>query len=631
MQNINKDEVLISQLFDAQPECVFWMKPFYSYNNGLKQLIDFELCYCNKAGAKLMNISQQEALGKLFKRDKILGGSSEELAFQQSLQVFEDGLPGEFIYFNPALHKNFHVTRTKINDGILNVARDISVEVAEKKQLTEQSEFLNTILDASINAVCVYEAVRNDKGQIIDLLIVKVNRSFTNIIEKSVNEAEGKLYLSLFPSAKELGLFDMHCKVIETGIALRKEIHYKDSELDAWYDLSLVRLSTGRLLVTFNDITAAKKTSTEVEMSAEKLRKFINNVQSGMSYLLPVKNETGEIVDFYFDVTNAAFAAYPGIDTETLAGDFVSKWFPSYFDNGLFERCKQTWFSGETARFEIHYKDENLDIWLDVLCTKMEEGVLVTTTDLTTVKKLQLKLEASVKELKKSNASLQEFAYVASHDLQEPLRKIQVFADRLKKDITSLSAENQNVFERMILATRRMSQLINDLLEYSQLSIKSSEFKTVDLTEIVHQVLGDLEAVIAEKEAEITLQNLPHIKGDAIQLRQLFQNLISNSLKYCNLNVKPIIRISSHLAERDVHGAERTYHRIEIADNGIGFDQQNAERIFKVFQRLHGRSEYPGTGIGLAIVFKVVENHKGYVTAESEPDQGAVFIVDLPA
>ncbi len=143
-------------------------------------------------------------------------------------------------------------------------------------------------------------------------------------------------------------------------------------------------------------------------------------------------------------------------------------------------------------------------------------------------------------------------------------------------------------------------------------------------------MLNDIEATVIKKKATISIEELPEVKGDPLQIRQLFQNLLSNSLKYSKEDVPPVIHITCKMVEKEINGAGSSFYEISITDNGIGFDQQNAERIFKVFQRLHGRNEYPGTGIGLAIVQKVIENHNGSITAESEPEQGATFKVYLP-
>lgn len=249
-----------------------------------------------------------------------------------------------------------------------------------------------------------------------------------------------------------------------------------------------------------------------------------------------------------------------------------------------------------------------------------------------------LELEALNQELKRSNDKLEEFAYAASHDMKEPIRKIQFFSDRLKQQLQpTLSEEQNHLFGRIGHAANRMSTLIEDLLTYSHVSKGIPHLATIDLNKKVQNVLEDLELEIEEKGAKITVGSLPSITGHRQQIQQLFQNLVSNALKYARPGTPTEIEISS----RPVYGhetplplneteAEKQYHLLEIKDNGIGFDQKDAERIFHVFTRLHGKTEYPGTGIGLSIVQKVVDNHNGHIWAESEPGKGASFKVLLP-
>jgi PAS domain S-box-containing protein len=246
--------------------------------------------------------------------------------------------------------------------------------------------------------------------------------------------------------------------------------------------------------------------------------------------------------------------------------------------------------------------------------------------------------------LSRSNDNLQTFAYIASHDLQEPLRKIQQFGDLLKTRLPVSVGNDELVYlERMQVAASRMSGLIKDLLSFSRISTQRSIEKPVSLQEIVGDVLDLLELTVIDSKAQIQVDNLPTVSGDAVQLNQLFQNLISNALKFQRIEpngtpIPPEIRISAQLLMADalpptIKPARRAsgYHRIEVADNGIGFDEKYLTRIFQVFQRLHGKSQYAGTGIGLAICEKVVTNHGGVITASSQPGQGATFIIYLPA
>ena len=241
-------------------------------------------------------------------------------------------------------------------------------------------------------------------------------------------------------------------------------------------------------------------------------------------------------------------------------------------------------------------------------------------------------------ELSRSNADLQQFAYAASHDLQEPLRKIQTFSGRLQgKFATILSDEGRDYLDRMVNAAQRMQELIESLLTLSRVTTKAEPFRPVDLNGVVRGVLSDLEVSIREAGATVHVEPLPTIDADATQLRQLFQNLIGNALKFRRPGAPPVVRV--YAAEEQHSGEKRAGDapprggnavRLVIEDNGVGFDEKYLDRIFVAFQRLHTRTEYPGTGMGLAICRKIVERHKGAITAESRPDQGARFIVTLP-
>jgi PAS domain S-box-containing protein len=248
-----------------------------------------------------------------------------------------------------------------------------------------------------------------------------------------------------------------------------------------------------------------------------------------------------------------------------------------------------------------------------------------------------IELETLNNELKRSNINLEEFAYAASHDMKEPIRKIHFFADRLKTRLASnLQQEDKDYFERMERATKRMATLIDDLLLYSHVSRGIAERETVDLNAKLAIVLEDLELVIGDKKADIHADILPVVKGQRRQLQQLFQNLISNALKYTRPEVSPQIRISSQKIQGrevpDFPGRDESKHYfcISVSDNGIGFETEDAERIFNVFTRLHGNSEFKGTGVGLSIVRKVAENHQGTVIAEGIPGAGATFKIFLP-
>lgn len=237
-------------------------------------------------------------------------------------------------------------------------------------------------------------------------------------------------------------------------------------------------------------------------------------------------------------------------------------------------------------------------------------------------------LEQANHELKRRNVELQEFAYAASHDLQEPLRKIRSFADLMREDLESqLPAIGREYLDRMDHAALRMSQLIRDLLEYSRVQTRQRSTEQVNLNRVLDEVLLDLEVPVHESGVEIEADDLPEIEADSSQMRQLFQNLISNALKFRRDDVQPRIRISAESTSID----DRNAWKISVADNGIGFEEEQAARIFNPFQRLHSRAKYSGTGIGLAICRRIVERHEGTIAATSKEGEGATFTFTLPS
>ncbi|MFL5748936.1 MAG: PAS domain S-box protein [Niastella sp.] len=246
-------------------------------------------------------------------------------------------------------------------------------------------------------------------------------------------------------------------------------------------------------------------------------------------------------------------------------------------------------------------------------------------------------LEQKNRELERSNSELSSFSYVASHDLQEPLRKIQAFGNLIQaRDVASLSDTSKDYFNRMVKAAVRMQNLIDSLLEFSRTTTARKNFELTDLNMLLDEVKKELAHRIEEKKAEIISSHLPTVTIIPFQFRQLLSNLISNSLKYSREDVTPVIEITAaYVKARDLNEKAaipgKDYFRFKIADNGIGFEQEYAEKIFDLFQRLHGRNEYSGSGIGLAICKKIVENHHGFMRAESGAGEGATFYFFIPA
>jgi light-regulated signal transduction histidine kinase (bacteriophytochrome) len=260
--------------------------------------------------------------------------------------------------------------------------------------------------------------------------------------------------------------------------------------------------------------------------------------------------------------------------------------------------------------------------------------VLAFARDVTEQKRAREELEAFTERLKRSNQDLEDFAYVASHDLQEPLRKVQAFGERLKARWGDcLGDQGRDYLERMQNASGRMQRLIEDLLTFSRVTTKARPFEAVDLAQVAREVMSDLEVRIEQTGSRVELGPLPTLEADALQMRQLIQNLVGNALKFRRPDEPSVVRVWAEVTkgEGEVAGPRGPQVRLAVEDNGIGFDPKYADRIFGVFQRLHGRGEYEGTGVGLAVCRKIAERHRGSIVAEGRAGQGACFVTTLPA
>lgn len=252
------------------------------------------------------------------------------------------------------------------------------------------------------------------------------------------------------------------------------------------------------------------------------------------------------------------------------------------------------------------------------------------------IKLLNQQLVEKNAHLKSTIEDLDRFAYVASHDLQEPLRKIIFFSDRIAHKYKDKIDEQLNSdLEKITRSSRRMNLLINDLLQFSRHSVDEKDFTQVELTNLIREVLTDIEIKIENAKAKIELADLPQVWGVPSQLRQLFQNLISNAIKFRKQDNTPVVQIYSEQVNEIQYNSsgepvEGKYHKIYICDNGVGFDQKYAEEIFVVFKRLHSYHDFQGTGVGLSICKKIIENHNGFIQAQSKVNEGSTFVICLP-
>ncbi|MBD2752821.1 PAS domain-containing sensor histidine kinase [Spirosoma validum] len=640
-EQINSQQAnLLNSVLDSSSSGIKALQAVRDENGAI---IDFVVIVINQMGATIRQRSVREIVGNQILQ--LFPGVRESGLFDQYVQVAEtrESRRIHTKYPGGAAESWYDMSLVPFGDGLTVTYTDSSENRKAQQALEQSADQLRTVIDSAQVGIYLIHPVWNETGQIVDFQFRMANQMLASYVGQEPDVLIGKRVSDWFPNYLQNGLFNRYVVIYETGRTQHFNFHYKTDDVDFWISITATKLGDD-VLITFSDYTDLKKLQQRLEAFATELQTIIDTSQTGIFLFSPVRNEAGEVIDFRFRVANRQLASYVGQEPEAVVGALGSQWFPDYKTNGLFDVYYKTYITGESQRFDFHYDGSGIDVWLDIMATKLGDEVLVTFGDYTPLKKLQQQLEKSVVSLQRSNKNLEQFAYVASHDLQEPLRKIQAFGDILQSQYASVIDESgADIIQRMQSAASRMQILIKDVLAYSRIATRRETIGPVDLNQIVRDVLMDIETAISDKQAVITVGQLPTIsKADAAQLRQLFQNLISNALKFTRTDPMapaPAISITAqHVYGRNIPelavaptDADQPFYLIEVTDNGIGFDPRQAERIFQVFQRLHNRSEYQGTGIGLAIVQKVIENHHGYIQADGRPGEGATFHVALPA
>jgi two-component system CheB/CheR fusion protein len=478
----------------------------------------------------------------------------------------------------------------------------------------------------------------SDIGQILidrNLII----RKFSPAVTKMVNLIESDVNRSILDITTRFNQedFTRNIKLVSnTGKPVKEEIRL-GQETYLMRITPYLRQDNSRdgVVVNFIDVTETRKLN-------NLLTAVLDSSPSSISAMKAVRNKNSEIVDFEFITANAALEKEMGVARGTLTGKTLNEISP---DDQNFNLYKEVTESGKTKQLE--QQNTKSGKWYDLVLEKLMDGIVCISTEVTDKKKaIELiakgydelmetskKLRNTNLKLEQSNMDLLQFASVASHDLKEPLRKIQTFGNLLlSKTQGKLEPTELGHLEKMVSASGRMQRLIEDVLTLSKLSNSEKTYEEGNLNEVLNLIKDDLEISTKEKNAEIIIKKLPKVKGISGQMHQIFQNLISNALKFTN-GKKPEVIIEekkvskSHAEELKIRPEDFTC--ISVKDNGIGFESAYKDKIFGIFQRLNG-GNYDGTGIGLAICKKIMENHNGHITVESEPSKGAEFFIFLP-
>lgn len=538
------------------------------------------------------------------------------------------------------------------------VRADIQPEL-ERATITIQhkaNEQFRLLLEEAPVAICILHGPT--------YIVEFANERMCRLWNRKPGQIIGKPMFDELQEARNAGFEDILTGVLTTGETLvyseMPATLMRNSTLETIYvtaSYQPMRDATGAInsvMAVVTDVTESVLARQKIEESEARFRQLADSMPQIVWTARP---------DGFLDYFNQQWYDYAGQDR----GFGDAGWAYMLHPDDL-QRCFDTWtYSLRTGEFyQIEFRLDNprnpgVYRWFLTRATAIRDSDNTITkwfgtcTDIDEQKRLAELLEVRVAErtqelsranhnlertntdLQRSNENLQRFAYVASHDLQEPLRKIQSFGDLLKNQFAHQLGGGVEHLERMQTAANRMSGLIKDLLAFSRITTQRESFVAVSLDKVMQGVLTDLDLVVQESGAEVEVGTLPTVRGESSQLGQLFQNLVSNAIKFRQANRPLHIRINCHTIPatelpdtvKPTSSRDRFY-RLSVADNGIGFEEKYLDRIFEVFQRLHSRSQYAGTGIGLAIVQKVVENHGGAITATSQPGQGATFWVYLP-
>ncbi len=490
-------------------------------------------------------------------------------------------------------------------------------------------------LDAMADGFCLYDA--NDRLVAYNQKFVDMNPSIADSIYHGVT-FEQMIRSSVERGTHNLGQMSKD-EFVEKRLRHHRE-HNEAMELELadgrWVRAHDKATSDGGIVGIRSDITELKQHEAEILQISEELRQHnihfdtaLNNMVQGLCMfdanqtLIVTNRRYLEMYGFSPEVVK------PGVKLPEIMKYSVSigNYTEEEAATALAERPDHAKLR-ERATLKQRLRDGRV---IAVMHQPMANGGSIATyQDITEMERQEAYLRDYTRKLEASNRELQDFAYVASHDLQEPLRKIETFGDRLKaKYAEELPLTGQNYIDRMRSAAGRMRLLINDLLSYSQVTTKAKPYVPVNLDKIMAGVVSDLQIRMEELGGQVLYQGLPEIHADPTQLRQLLQNLVQNALKFHKPDTLPVVEVAAEILTA-AYDEEVPRCRISVSDNGIGFDNKYKEQFFRIFQRLHGRSDYEGTGIGLSTCRKIVERHSGTIDANGYPGKGATMIVELP-
>ncbi len=494
--------------------------------------------------------------------------------------------------------------------------------------------FKKEALQVNNEVIALKKLVRGDTEQVklVDSLSSMISGQMYTLLQKNIAEIiqSGEGWRLQY-------LFNIH-EIINRGVAHEKDLlNYLDQKLDESTRLNnlltvvFAFLAVAIILSTFLSTFFLSRRRLWLEGFLESV---LDTSRNGIVNYKAIRKKD-EIVDFKIQFVNRSTEELLGINPKNYLGKRFKD--ASFYTKGLdlFEQYVKVVETGQSMVFETTYERAGQLKWFLVSLVKLNDGITASFQDISQLKKYEEELKDNITQLQRSNDELEQYAYIASHDLQEPLRKIRSFGSYLQEtQAEKLDEKGRQQLDKIIQSAERMSVLIKDILSFSSMR-REQGFVQTDLNKILDATLADFDLSILQREAVVKKDLLPVIEAIPLQMNQLFYNLINNSLKFAKEGEKPELRISCKAVSEEQKeelglSKDSIYYEIVFSDNGIGFSQEYADQIFGLFKRLNDKQTYPGSGIGLALCKKVVENHSGLMYARGEVNKGARFYIYLP-
>ncbi|WP_435654007.1 ATP-binding protein [Cellulophaga baltica] len=646
----SRAEAFLSSVMAKTENIVNFYEPIFNDNG---EVTDFKLVYANERNKTDFGLDPEVIVGQPISKIfpfTVLNGEYDVLA-QSFIDKKEGNLSRQVLLNGKKIWLESLIR--PLNDGLLVIAKNtthekesvaklntLNLELQEQyEEIKETDEFLQNVIRSTNNVISYFEPILDKEGTIIDFSILYTNEEIKNTTGQSPDELVQKKISEAYPFLMENGVFEFFIEAISTGKPVEFERDYIFNGVHMWFDTYAIKTGDG-VCVTSKNISKQKQDEQKILEVNDQL-KIQNAILRDAKTLAKIGSYRWDVLSDDEDNSEISDNLYSLLDCEPQeflpTHENYKKFIHPEDLAGYKKNLKEAIDKKKSVDFSYRIINKSRKIKHFRTTGHFQDNALIgVIQDISTQIKDALKLKEKNQELKRSNEELESFNRVASHDLQEPIRKIQMFISRIEdSDYENLSEKGKEFFTKISSSSERMRMLIKYLLSYSRINKTKSEFTSVSLVEIIDKVQEDLEARIKESGVEIIVDNLPTLNAVPFQMEQLFNNIISNAIKYGGKEDPKIIIDCKKLKRNEIPNnfikKHKSYYRISIIDNGIGFEQEHADKIFELFQRLHQKTEYSGTGIGLAICKKIAQNHGGHILAESALGKGSTFCVFLPA